>query len=150
MMIKIFTNIAEHPEDEKFRRLNKGGKAFQACNIKGAMAVFKEAGFVDGGDDVLLLPPTADMDKVTLVLAHVLDITSYREEEKKKNAIKEEAEKRKKKAEDEQKFHERFQADRKEAGSKIITASHAQTKPFAGTKSDFSAIGVDLNKGGGG
>ena len=123
------------------------GKAFQTLSVcKGVMALFQEAGFEKTLDNHLVLPTSADMEKVEAMLAHILDMSDIRAEEKKQADIAESLKRQKEKEKQKEQFHNRFHADRKEASTRPVVASHAATTKFSGEKKDFSAIGVNLNQ----
>lgn len=49
-LVKVLSNIVEHPEEAKYRRLNKKGKAFEElCNAKGCDAFLRSLGWIDQG-----------------------------------------------------------------------------------------------------
>jgi len=71
-LIKILTNIDEHPSEQKYRALKKSNAAFSkvVTDIPDTMWFLKIAGFVDNADTVVC-PPNADIERLREVLNNI-------------------------------------------------------------------------------
>jgi hypothetical protein len=162
IMHKLIENMMAHPEDRKFRTVNKANKVLAAkiFRLEHAEAVLIAAGFVPEGTDSLLFTgedfTSADIAdtliQVTLSeLAEELMTTEERKAlESRRKREHELKEKTRQQEEHKRRILEEAKQDRLEASKRLMPSKDSvATKRGCGKQVSYGDIGVDLNKKGG-
>ena len=149
---RLLQNIADHPEEAKFRSIKKSNKAIQSklLSIHGMPEILSLIGFRAQDADTLSLTDTASVDTaLTMMQVFESELREMRKTEEQKDNDKRQLEIRrhaKQKEEAKKRLMEQAALDRKETNTHLMPTqdSHAVNRG-PGQVTTFKGIGVDLN-----